>query len=102
MESLVEMLQNRKWAVVSRNNKILQTFESLDDAWSIADKIRGEFTVVPSKEILEKMQIKDKDDYKEKLDRLNEVLDAGPNEPEFNELKDLAILVKEYEERVYS
>ncbi|MFW6026151.1 MAG: hypothetical protein ACOCRX_07395 [Candidatus Woesearchaeota archaeon] len=102
MESLVEMLQARKWAIVSINNKVLQTFERLNDAWEIADKIKGEFSVVPSKEILEKMRIKDKDDYKEKLDRLNEVLDAGPSEPEFNELKDLAILVKEYEKKVYS
>ncbi len=45
--------------------------------------------------------IKTEEDYKKALSRIDELMDAGPNTPEGNELELLVILVELYEEKKY-
>ncbi len=99
METLVESLKNRPWAVVS-GRKVLQTFEDLDVAWKVVETLRGNFTVLSSVQILEEMRIKDKEDYNNAVKRLEEIFHTQ-EEDELNELENLAEMISDYEDIHY-
>ncbi len=100
MSELIEMLRSGRWAVVNRNKQILQTFDDLDEAWNAVEKIKGDFTVMDSNEILENMRIKDKDEYKMALDRMDELIRLGGISDNY-ELDNLATVIREYEDIHY-
>ena len=55
-QSLIDMLEKRKWAVwFPRRKLVLQTFDSLDAAWDAVERIGGAIDVIKSEELLEKI-----------------------------------------------
>ena len=54
MDTLIDMLEKRKWVVWNPSKRlVLQTFDSLDAAWEVVERIGGAFDVIKSEELLE-------------------------------------------------
>ncbi len=100
MSEVIKTLRSGRWAVVRRNRQILETFDDLDEAWNAVEKIKGDFTVMDSNVILESMRIKDKNEYKMALDRIDELIRLGEINDNY-ELDNLATVICEYEEIIY-
>ena len=56
-QSLIDMLEKRKWAVWNPSKRVvLQTFDSLDATWDAVEKIGGALDVIKSEELLERIK----------------------------------------------
>jgi len=56
-QSLIDMLEKRKWVVWNPSKRVvLQTFDSLDAAWDVVEKIGDALDVIKSEDLLKEIK----------------------------------------------